>query len=296
MFYKTLLNNKQITLVFTQLPFIALFSYKLYSMDQESTNQKLKINKLSDNIDIMSKNFIDINEKLTGLIINKNVETVVSSTAVEKDIIGETNTFLIKNHALFSPCLKITAFFCLAGFGYGLFSKVLSSVVTPKIALPFIVSSILQHLGYTKKESSFSTDVIDNIQFIAIVKNDHITELLVKTFDQDGCINAFASLASLASYIVYKKSMEDKFKKISDDENKINDLESVTLNPDSAISNKKISEISEIDSNSPETEEMNNANKSIGEEEEVILENVITKTDPNGLENLLTKIQDSMIS
>ena len=293
MFYKTLLNNKQITLVFTQLPFIALFSYKLHSMDQESTNQKLKINKLSDNIDIMSKNFIDINEKLTGLIINKNVETVVSSTAVEKDIIGETNTFLIKNHALFSPCLKITAFFCLAGFGYGLFSKVLSSVVTPKIALPFIVSSILQHLGYTKKESSFSTDVIDNIQFIAIVKNDHITELLVKTFDQDGWVNAFAILAS---YIAYKKSMEDKLKKISDDENKINDLESVTLNPDSAISNKKISEISEIDSNSPETEEMNNANKSIGEEEEVILENVITKTDPNGLENLLTKIQDSMIS
>ena len=257
MCYKTLLNNKQITLVFTQLPFIALFSYKLYSMDQESTNQKLKINKLSDNIDIMSKNFIDINEKLTELIINKNAETVVSSTAVEKDIIGETNTFLIKNHALFSPCLKITAFFCLAGFGfgYGLLPKVLSSAT-----------------------------------------NDYITELLVKTFDQDGCINAFASLASLASYIVYKKSMEDKFKKISDDENKINDLESVTLNPDSAISNKKISEISEIDSNSPETEEMNNANKSIGEEEEVILENVITKTDPNGLENLLTKIQDSMIS
>lgn len=293
MFYKTLLNNKQITLVFTQLPFIALFSYKLHSMDQEITNQKLKINKLSDNIDIMSKNFIDINEKLTELIINKNAETVVSSTAVEKDIIGETNTFLIKNHALFSPCLKITAFFCLAGFGYGLFSKVLSSVVTPKIALPFIVSSILQHLGYTKKESSFSTDVIDNIQFTAIVKNDHITELLVKTFDQDGWVNAFAILAS---YIAYKKSMEDKLKKISDDENKINDLESVTLNPDSAISNKKISEISEIDSNSPETEEMNNANKSIGEEDEVILENVITKTDQNALENLLTKIQDSMIS
>ena len=181
----------------------------------------------------------------------------------------------------------------MAGFGYGLFSKVLSSVVTPKIALPFIVSSILQHLGYTKKESSFSTDVIDNIQFTAIVKNDHITELLVKTFDQDGWVNAFAILAS---YIAYKKSMEDKLKKISDDENKINDLESVTLNPDSAISNKKISEISEIDSNSPETEEMNNANKSIGEEDEVILENVITKTDQNALENLLTKIQDSMIS
>lgn len=284
MFYKTLLNNKQITLVFTQLPFIALFSYKLHSMDQESTNQKLKINKLSNDIDIMSKNFIDINEKLTELIIDKNAETVVSSTAVEKDIIGETNTFLIKNHALFSPCLKITAFFCLAGFGYGLFSKVLSPVAAPKIVLPFIASSILQHLGYPKKESSFSTDVIDNIQFVAIVKNDHITELLVKTFDQDGWVNAFAILAS---YIAYKKSMEDKLKKISDNENKINDLESVTLNPDSKIS--------EIDSNSPETEEMNNANKSIEEEDEVILENGITERDQNALENLLTKIQDSMM-